>query len=286
MGDPLVARSESFIPVVDRIVAGALAEGPEYAGWRSRGTTDWLIVNTVGGHGRFGPAEGPFLGAEQGDLFLLRPSTPHDYGTAPGHPSWDLQFAHFHPRPDWIALLDWPEPRPGLRRLRTSGEVHQRVTEALTRTVLVCRSGLRQAELFGLNALETALLWASTQQPAPPHPPGTSTGSVLSHHLDSRLLLVVEEISSRLAEPLSVETLARHAGVSPSRLTSLFATQLGVSPMRFVEQQRMRSAQQLLDLSSRSVAAVGEAVGFRDPLYFSTRFKRWCGQSPTAYRQR
>jgi AraC family transcriptional regulator of arabinose operon len=56
--------------------------------------------------------------------------------------------------------------------------------------------------------------------------------------------------------------------------------------MRFVEQQRMRVAQQLLDMSSGHVAAIGRAVGYTDPLYFSARFKRFCGQSPTAYRNR
>jgi AraC family transcriptional regulator of arabinose operon len=280
MRDPPVARTESTIPVVHRILAGALTEGPAYAGWRSRGTTDWLLLNTVAGHGRFGPADGRFLPAEPGDLFLLRPGATHDYGTAPGRARWDLQFAHFHPPPDWTALLDWPEPRPGLRHLRTSGEAHRRVTEAFTRTVLLSRSGLAQAELFGLNALESALLWAATERSNgdPDQPAGT--------HLDPRLIGVLEEISGRLAAPHTVALLARRAGLSPSRLTYLFTSQLGMPPMRFVEQQRMRTAQQLLDLSSRSVAAVGRAVGYADPLYFSARFTRCCGESPTAYRNR
>jgi AraC family transcriptional regulator of arabinose operon len=265
--------AESYTPTVDRVLAGAFVEGPGYAVWRSRGTTDWLIIHTVGGQGRFGPATAPVLTVAAGDLVLLRPGTAHDYGTAPRSPRWDLQFAHFHPRPDWIALLDWPEPSPGVRRLRTTGEVRRRVTECFTRTVVVSRSGLSQAQLFGLNALETALLWAATQKPDTPH-------------LDPRLIAVLEEISVRLAEPLSVRALAVRAGLSESRLTHLFVAQLGTPPMRFVEQQRMRAAEQLLDLSPRSVAAVARAVGYEDPLYFSARFKRFTGRSPSAYRDR
>jgi AraC family transcriptional regulator of arabinose operon len=157
--------------------------------------------------------------------------------------------------------------------LHTTGEARRRVTECFDRVVVVTRSGLSQAELFGLNALEAAFLWAATQKPD-------------TQHLDPRLIAVLEEISIRLAEPLSLAALAHRAGLSESRLTHLFAAQLGTPPMRFVEQQRMRAAEQLLDLSSRSVAAVGRAVGYDDPLYFSARFKRFTGRSPSAYRDR
>jgi AraC family transcriptional regulator of arabinose operon len=255
------------------VLAGAFTGDADYAAWRSRGTTDWLLVNTLLGRGRFGPADGSHLGVGPGDLVVVAPGTRHDYGTAPGRDRWDLQFAHFHPRVDWLALLDWPEAAPGVRRLHTVGEVRRRVAEGLERTVVVSRSGLAQAELFALNALESALLWAATQKADSPR-------------LDSRLILVLEQISARLAEPLSTAALARTAGLSESRLTHLFVAQLGTPPMRFVEQQRMRAAQQLLDLSATPVNAVSRAVGYEDPLYFSVRFKRFCGQSPTAYRGR
>ena len=266
-------RPESFVPSVRRIVAGAFTGGPDYAVRRPRGTTDWLLVNTVSGGGRFGPTGGPALASDPGDLVLIRPGAPHDYGTTRDRPGWELQFAHFHPRPDWLALLDWPEPVAGVRRLQTTAEAHRRITESFDRTVTLFRSGLAQAELFALNALEATLLWVDTVRPEP-------------GHLDPRLVTVLEQISARLSEPLSTATLARAAGLSPSRLSHLFAAQLGTPPMRFVEQQRMRAAQQLLDLSSNPVAAVGRAVGYADPLYFSARFKRFCGRSPTAYRER
>lgn len=267
-----MSPQESFVPLVPRLQAGAFTEGPQYAAWRSRGTTDWLLVHTVGGRGRFGSPGAADLVTQPGDLVLVRPGVLHDYGTDQGSAVWDLQFVHFHPRPDWLPLLDWPEVRPGVRRLRTRGEVDRRIGEALTRTVAVTRSGLAHAELFGVNALETALLWAATQRPD-------------RSQLDERVLRVVEQVGARLSDPWDVATLARLAGMSASRLTHLFRTQLGVAPMHFVEQQRMAAAQQLLELSGQPVAAVARAVGYPDPLYFSTRFTRATGRSPTAYRR-
>jgi AraC family transcriptional regulator of arabinose operon len=262
-----------MVPTVPRVLAGAFSEGPGYATWRSRGTTDWLVIHTVGGRGRFGGTDGATVLVGRGDLVLLRPGVRHDYGTAPGADGWDLQWAHVHPRPDWAPLLDWPEAVPGVRRLRLAGEVHERVREAFSRAVTLGQGGLARAELFALNAVETGLLWAATQVS------GTSP-------LDPRLIRVLEDVGARLAEPLTVAGLARRAGLSPSRLTHLFTDQLGVPPMRFVERQRMQAARQLLELTTRPVAEVARAVGYDDPLYFSTRFRRHTGCSPTAHRAR
>jgi AraC family transcriptional regulator, arabinose operon regulatory protein len=265
--------AESYVPVLHRLLAGSFTEGPDYATWRSRGTTDWLVINTVDGRGRFGLANGSSVRSSPGDLVLLRPGTPHDYGTAPGSQSWSLQFAHFHLRADWLSLLEWPELAPGVCRLKTTGEARQRITQSFDRAVTMSRGGLAHAELFGLNALESAFLWASTQTPS-------------TRQLDPRLIVVLEQITARLDDPLTVTSLAKTAGLSESRLSHLFANQLGTPPMRFVERQRMQAAEQLLDLTARSVAEVARAVGYEDALYFSTRFKRFAGLSPSAYRHR
>lgn len=264
---------ESITPTVPRVLTGAFSEGTGYATWRSRGTTDWLVVHTVRGRGRFGAADGRALLTDRGDLVLLRPGVLHDYSTAPGADGWELQWAHVHPRAEWVPLLDWPEVLPGIRRLRLAGEVAFRVRESFARATMLGHGGLVQAELFELNALETALLWAATQLPG-------------ARPLDPRLIGVLEDVGARLAEPLTVPGLARRAGLSASRLTHLFTDQFGMPPMRFVEQQRMQAARQLLELTSRPVAEVARAVGYDDPLYFSTRFRRHAGCSPTAHRAR
>lgn len=277
MEDPAMGLTpaEAPDPTFNRLVAGRFDEGASYRTWRTHGTDDWLLIHTEDGQGRFGlPAGSGELLSQPGDALLIRPGSRHDYGTGPAG-RWVLQFAHFHPRTDWLPLLDWtpvgPGPAPGLGRIRLSGEPRRRFEDALGRTLALGRSGLERAELFALNAFEEALLWASTQRPGP--------GA-----LDPRLLAVLELIGSRLAEPLDVARLASAVALSPSRLSHLFREQLGVSVREFVERQRMQAAQQLLQLSARSVSEVATAVGYDDPLYFSTRFKRFSGRSPSSVR--
>lgn len=263
--------AESPSPVVRRISAGRFAEGPGYHTYRSRGTTDWLIIHTVGGRGRFGngTVEIPAL---PGDTTLLRPGVVHDYGVEPTLLRWSIVFAHFHPRADWAPLLDWPEPIAGVMQVHSVGEVERRVTASLDDAARLSRGALPNREQFGLNALEAALLWCATQNSR-------------QRMLDERVLRALDHIDAHLAQPLSVGAIARTVSLSESRFAHLFADQVGMSPSRYVESQRMSSAMQLLELTTRPVNEIAAQVGFADPLYFSTRFRRHTGHSPLRYRE-
>ncbi|TQM11675.1 AraC family transcriptional regulator of arabinose operon [Pseudonocardia kunmingensis] len=266
-------RANGFVPVVTRVLGGHLDEGPEYATFRRRGTTDWLLIHTVSGAGGFGDADGGVVRAGPGDAVLLRPRVLHDYATAPGSTGWEILFSHFHPRPEWMPLLAWPQPLPGIGRITADGEVHRRIVAALHRSARAGRGALARAELFAVNALEEALLWCDTQ-------------NHLGARTDERVLRVLDHVDAHLAEPLDVARLAEVVHLSTSRLTRLFREHLGTSPQRYVEQQRLIRAKQLLDLTDRPVGVIAREVGWEDPLYFSQRFARFAGQSPTAYRNR
>lgn len=277
MEDAAVSRRPQPIPMVDQVLVGAFTADDRYDVWRPQGTRDWLLMNTVAGAGRISIAGTGDVITEPGDVVIIRPGVPHDYGTAgvrSGEPvSWSLQFVHFHPRAEWLGWLDWPQPLPGVLRVRTGGETQRRIREALEAADTFGRSELRQARMFAVNAVEAALLWCTTSDPG-------------AGPLDPRVLAAMEDMAGRLAQPITVAGLARRAGLSSSRFAHLFTEQVGVSPMRYLERQRMRLAEQLLDLTPRTVAEIARTVGFEDPLYFSSRFRAYAGMPPTAYRRR
>jgi AraC family transcriptional regulator of arabinose operon len=256
---------------VNRLLPGRFAMGGDYATRRPQGTSDWLLILTVDGAGRVGARSGPDLLVDRHSVVSLAPGTPHDYGTAPHAPGWELLWVHVHPRPKGRGVLYGPPPAPGVRRLDLSPEVSKRVAAALSRAVTFHQGRMRNAALFGMNAVEEALLWCDMQRPQ-------------GDRLDPRVLTVVEHVSARLGEPHSVPSLAALAGVSPSRLSHLFARHLDLGVMAYVEQQRIAAAKDLLEVSSFAVAHVASRVGYADPLYFSRRFRRLVGQSPTEYR--
>lgn len=270
-------RAESFVPTVNRVLAGAFDEGPAYTTWRSHGTTDWLLFHTTAGAGRLGTdsSDGtadPDVAARPGDTLVIRPGTRHDYGTAPAGGRWAFLYAHFHPRPEWVPLLDWPEAAPGILRLRAEPGIERRIRGCLARAARFRHSSLPRRELLAANALEEALLWCDTQNPRQ------------GRRLDERVLRAVELVDERLPGPVDIEDLAAAATLSVSRFSHLFRQQVGVPPRHYVERQRMLAAAHLLELTQRPVGSIAAEIGFDDALYFSSRFRRVMGLSPSAYR--
>ncbi|MFD4155362.1 helix-turn-helix domain-containing protein [Streptomyces hydrogenans] len=266
-------RAERVATKDRRIVAGRLAARPGYRTVRTGGTEDWLLMYTCAGRGRVRTAEHGDVRADEGSVLALAPGTPHDYGTDPAAEGWTVLWAHVLPRPEWLGLLDLPRAGTGVGRIALTGPLAERVAAAFTRAVALSTSAVGNAVLFGVNAVEEALLWCATQNDR-----GTTT--------DPRLLAVLEHLSAHLAEPHTVRSLARVAGLSPSRLSRLFAARLGTGVMAHVEDRRMDMACRLLTLSDLPVREVARQVGYADPLYFSTRFRRAVGCPPSAYRLR
>jgi AraC family transcriptional regulator of arabinose operon len=268
-------QSETPAPVVAPLVTGHFRELPGYATWRTHGTSDYLLMLTRSGKGRIG-----WTGGERevvsGDVVLLRPGTLHDYGIARRAAGWELLWAHFLPRPHWLEWLGWPEVAPGvgLLSLGADGESRERVEEALAEMNRRARGGLPRREAFALNALEAALLWCDAANPR------SAQG-----RMDSRVVRAMEILRERLHEPVPVSELAQAVGLSASRLSHLFREQVGQTPQRFVEAERIARAKQLLSLTSRTVAAIAEEVGYENPFYFTLRFKKYTGQSPREWRR-
>jgi AraC family transcriptional regulator of arabinose operon len=93
-------------------------------------------------------------------------------------------------------------------------------------------------------------------------------------------------MAREMERPFRMDQLARSCGLSPSRFAHLFREQMGRSPRAYAEDRRMERAVRLLRLTTLPVAEVAAACGFEDPLYFSSRFRRWTKSSPSAFRSR
>ena len=87
-------------------------------------------------------------------------------------------------------------------------------------------------------------------------------------------------------QPISLPELAKVCHLSSSRLSHLFREQLDMTPLEFLEVERLERAKKLLELSTLTIQAVAAEVGFNSPFYFSRRFNRYMGLSPSAFRKR
>lgn len=83
----------------------------------------------------------------------------------------------------------------------------------------------------------------------------------------------------------TVEELARETAVSRSSLDARFRQVLGLSPIRYANEWRMRVAQDLLATTELTVAAVARRIDYESEEAFSRAFKQAHGQSPSVWRE-
>lgn len=93
-------------------------------------------------------------------------------------------------------------------------------------------------------------------------------------------------MSERSAEDLSVGDIAGHVHLHPQYAMSVFRAALGITIGDYLAQCRVAAAQQLLLTTDLAVPDVGFAAGFGSHSQFYDRFRRWCGETPAAYRRR
>lgn len=242
--------------------------GREYDNWRPNGGEDYLLIYTADGSGRISSERGT-IETVAGDVVLYTPGEPQDYRTAKDF--WSLHWVHFQPRPSWPPWMQWPVVQ-GVRRIHLpEGEIRESFVAAFARMLALSRRTLARAKDLAQTALEEAILWANI-------------AAAGDDPLDPRIRKALDYVSREFQRSFSLEEVARASGLSVSRLSHLFKEETGATVRGFVESLRLQHAEQLLRVTSLSVAEVAFACGFEDPFYFSNRFRRQTGVSPREYR--
>jgi AraC family transcriptional regulator, arabinose operon regulatory protein len=246
-----------------------------YSNWRPNGSGDWLLIYTANGSGAIG-TPGKTVLTRPGDLLLYEPQAAQDYRTAPeGRRRWHLLWAHFLPRPAWHLWLQWPEIAPRIRLVHLRATQRGPCEEAWRRMIRAThRAGVIQTDL-GMAALEEVILHGRAAQAEEENPP-----------TDPRIGRAAVWLTDRFKEPFHLPTLARQCGLSVSRFSHLFRDRMGLTPGQFLERQRLSHAAHLLRLTSLTVGEISAECGFENPFFFTNRFRRHYGVSPTAFRQR
>ncbi|MFD5739495.1 GlxA family transcriptional regulator [Streptomyces massasporeus] len=89
----------------------------------------------------------------------------------------------------------------------------------------------------------------------------------------------------RLGEPLSLDLLARQAGVSARTFSRRFVEETGYTPMQWVMRARIDRARELLERSERSVEQIAADVGLGTGANLRLHFQHILGTTPSEYRR-
>jgi len=96
---------------------------------------------------------------------------------------------------------------------------------------------------------------------------------------------VLDWALARLHRPLTMAELASRAGMSTRTFGRRFAAEVGVTPLRWLNQQRLARARELLETTDLGVDAVAERSGLGSADSLRQHFHRALATTPAAYRR-
>jgi AraC-like DNA-binding protein len=95
---------------------------------------------------------------------------------------------------------------------------------------------------------------------------------------------VRELIDRHYARQLTVEQLARRAGLSSFHFIRAFRSAFGATPHQYLRTKRIERARELLVTTPMPITEICVQVGFQSLGSFSSIFRRLTGETPAAYR--
>lgn len=107
----------------------------------------------------------------------------------------------------------------------------------------------------------------------------------LSGFGDPHLAKALEAFHRAPAEPWTVASMAREAGMSRTAFAQTFSGKLGLTPIQYVTGWRMQLAREALAGQRVAVAEAAELAGYASEAAFSRAFKKEVGLPPAAFRQ-
>ena len=103
--------------------------------------------------------------------------------------------------------------------------------------------------------------------------------------LPPRVLQRVREyVEAHLEDKISLQDLARIAGLSTSHFARSFRQSEGMTPHRYLLHRRVRRAFDLLAQTELALSEIAVASGFAHQSHFCRQFRKLVGSTPSRYR--
>lgn len=110
--------------------------------------------------------------------------------------------------------------------------------------------------------------------------------NVYKGHGDESILKAQEWMEGHLGESISMDHLAGHVGISTRHFIRRFKKATGESPLNYLQQLRIETAKNSLEMRSDTINDITLAIGYENSGTFRKLFKTHTGLSPREYRDK
>ncbi|MDQ0089533.1 AraC family transcriptional regulator of arabinose operon [Paenibacillus anaericanus] len=208
-----------------------------------------------------------------GDLLLLRPGDLYDLRINMG-PNGSGTSADYYVFCNGTWLDRWwgQVNRPQLSRVSDEG----RLRELWHQLVLEKRrldGGSTELKVTLLQALCYLIDRAVSEVSEP--------SSISAYHA----LRIKHYLESYATSSIELEQIAKHVGLSISRVMGVFKQEYGMSILQYVHKLRLSLAMDLMKSSPMTLEQIAEASGFGSYTYFNRIFRNYYEVSPGTYRK-
>lgn len=101
-----------------------------------------------------------------------------------------------------------------------------------------------------------------------------------------KLRQVLEYIHAHVHEEIQLTDLSAIVGISQYYFLRLFKQSVGVTPHRYLQQQRIEQAKLLLKQRNMAIVDIALACGFANQMHFTKSFRQSTGMTPKNYQQK
>jgi len=239
--------------------------------YRKKGLPENFLFYCVDGHGWYKIGDKRY-DVGPNEFFILPQNVEHAYGSTAEHP-WSIYWLHFGgtllPNFNIMPVVQQHFKPQAVRNSSDMEGLFSKIYKTLELGYSI--DNLQFANMC-LSHFISLFIYNEKHFLSP------SSGQL--DCIDSAILFMQEHIN----ENITLNELSHRYNYSPSRFSSLFKQKTGYAPIDYFIQMKMQKASQHLGITDKSVKDIALSMGFDDPYYFSKRFTKVMGLSPSKYR--
>lgn len=249
-----------------------LTKWPKLPTWRPRGRVDWQLVYITAGEGHF-ILNGHEVIVPAGNMVLYQPKQEQHYYFL-GKDQSQYWFVHFTGRQVKSILKHYEIPLDGYILHTGISYEYEDLFKRMRDELLDCAFCYEENLTYLLREL-LIIMNRRMNQGLP------KVSGFMQNEIDHAKTYFKEHYN----EEISIEQYAASRNMSTSWFSKSFRDIVGVTPMKYVLDQRMRNAQILLETTDSTITEIAHSLGYENAMYFSRLFRKMKGVSPLKYRK-
>lgn len=210
---------------------------------------------------------------------LFKPAQPQNYALFPD-PESKLCWIHFNGT-FAIDILREANLYNTFTPIHRSDEIY----ELFSKLVITLRQAEPNYKLI-CNSLFFQLLFLISRNISDTAEKSALCKEVQRQRNQRKISPAIAYISDNLDKNFTLESLANMCALSKSSFTHTFSQALGTSPIAYIISKKLEASLYYLLETNSPIKEISDKFGFKNPFYYSNRFKQQYGISPSEYRKK